>query len=297
MMKLRNFLPAVVLSIVFGSLNYLAVADTAVTGDGRVFANPTSNGDMKLRVNVGGTNNDSVLVQGSSGHVGVGTGVTTPSSYFVDNDDLVIVGTTNVGLSLITTSNTSKVGISFGDAAGTTEGSASNRGKLWYDMSTDIFNFVGVGGLYASPTLQINSTGIKLPAFTSGTATTLNGYEEWTGTSTASSGAITTTATLRATRVGRFVAVHVPATVGSCSASNQVSFGETLPLRFRPNAETDVMVPANNAAAQLDTPGMLDVSSAGGVTFYRVASTVTQFSAGSTCGLPNNATISYYTNN
>lgn len=57
-----------------GSL--VARGDTAVTGDGRVIENPTSNGDLKLRVNVGGTKTDVLTVKGSTGVVTVPLGTT-----------------------------------------------------------------------------------------------------------------------------------------------------------------------------------------------------------------------------
>lgn len=67
MLKTRLFLVAIVLATVFGSPNYRAFGDTATTGDGRVIENPTSNGDLKLRVNVGGVRTDAMTISGSTG--------------------------------------------------------------------------------------------------------------------------------------------------------------------------------------------------------------------------------------
>lgn len=44
-----------------------ARGDESRTGDGRVVENPTSNGDLKLRVNVGGTKQDALTILGASG--------------------------------------------------------------------------------------------------------------------------------------------------------------------------------------------------------------------------------------
>ena len=44
----------------------IANGDTAVTGDGRVIENPTSNGDLKLRVNVGGVRTDALTITGAT---------------------------------------------------------------------------------------------------------------------------------------------------------------------------------------------------------------------------------------
>lgn len=109
MMKFKTLLLAIVLSIVCGSSNYRALADTATTGDGRVIENPTSNGDLKLRVNVGGVKTDALTITGSTAKVNLLGGAvftgggSTLSNYCAGNFTVTF---TNGGTNGITTSLT-----------------------------------------------------------------------------------------------------------------------------------------------------------------------------------------------
>lgn len=72
-----NSIKRMVLGLILLTLCSIAHGDEARTGDGRVLENPTSNGDLKLRVNVGGTKRDPIIITGASGALTLGPTGTT----------------------------------------------------------------------------------------------------------------------------------------------------------------------------------------------------------------------------
>ncbi len=128
--------------------------------------------------------------------------------------------------------------------------------------------------------------------------TNLNVYEEYTGTGGASTGAITTAGTLKVTRIGRLVTVHVPLTEGTVgSATNSFSFGETLPSRFRPATEVEVLCLTKDAGVINTVPGGIFVGTSGVVSVYKTLTTSGNYTLSQTGGLSDNFSITYYTNN
>lgn len=79
MLRFKTFALAVVLSIVFGSSNYRALADSTTTSGARVIENPTQDGNLVMRINDGGVKTDAITVTGSSSAVSLGptTGVSS----------------------------------------------------------------------------------------------------------------------------------------------------------------------------------------------------------------------------
>lgn len=86
----------------------VAQADTITTGGARVLENPTSGGDLKFRINVGGTKFDALSLFGASGNVSVGNG------FFLTNysDSVTNVATTSVAT--FTRESTGTVATGFG---------------------------------------------------------------------------------------------------------------------------------------------------------------------------------------
>jgi hypothetical protein len=89
----------------------------------------------------------------SSGNVLVGT---TSSSYYKSN--FVVNSASSTGISIIDTSSTLAM-IAFGYTTGTTIGGGSNRGKFWYDLSNDSFNWNTAGTGSLTPNMRITSGG------------------------------------------------------------------------------------------------------------------------------------------
>lgn len=71
------------LALTAALFSFIARGDVAKTGDGRVIENPTSNGDLKMRVNIGGTRTDILSITGSTGAFSLG-----PSSGLTVSNEL-----------------------------------------------------------------------------------------------------------------------------------------------------------------------------------------------------------------
>lgn len=78
---MRKYLDLSIMTWLFLSVFFVmnANADTSTTGGSRVLENPTSNGNLILRVNVGGVKTDALTVTGATGKVAV-KGTTTNDS-------------------------------------------------------------------------------------------------------------------------------------------------------------------------------------------------------------------------
>ena len=123
-------------------INATTTAGVSVQGD--------NSGSLQLATNNGTT----ALTIDTSQNVGIGT--SSPSSYYKPN--VVINNSNSTGLSIIDTSTTLGM-IAFGFGSTGTLGGNSNRGKFWYDLANDSFNWntAGVGSL--TPQMRITSSG------------------------------------------------------------------------------------------------------------------------------------------
>ena len=97
----------------------------------------------------------------------VGIGTTSPSSYYKPN--VVINNSNSTGLSIIDTSSTLGM-IAFGFGSTGTLGGNSNRGKFWYDLAGDSFNWNTSGAGSLTPQMRIDSSGNLLVGSTSASA-------------------------------------------------------------------------------------------------------------------------------
>lgn len=115
MIRFRNIATFLVLFSLIGTLSR---ADTATTGDGRVIENPTSNGDLKMRVNVGGTKTDAIAITGSSGAVAIVPNASISATQF----NIGTSSTNNNGFDAMSI-NVANTGGSRADIVGTRGGS------------------------------------------------------------------------------------------------------------------------------------------------------------------------------
>jgi hypothetical protein len=90
----------------------------------------------------------------TSGNVGIGT--SSPSSYYKPN--LVVNSASSTGISIVDTSATLAM-IAFGSGSTGTLGGNSNRGKFWYDLAGDSFNWNTSGAGSLTPQMRIDSSG------------------------------------------------------------------------------------------------------------------------------------------
>jgi hypothetical protein len=121
----------------------------ATTSSGLVTSADNS-GSLQLATNNGTT----AVTIDTSQNVGIGT--SSPSSYYKPN--VVINNSNSTGLSIIDTSTTLGM-IAFGFGSNGTLGGNSNRGKFWYDLANDSFNWNIAGAGSLTPQMRINSSG------------------------------------------------------------------------------------------------------------------------------------------
>ncbi len=113
---------------------------------------------------------------------------------------------------------------------------------------TGVTTSTGTGNtvLSASPTLSgdvtlstgnlVIGTSGKGIDFTAAGSGTLTSYEDYTATSAACTGAITTAAVWKLSKVGNMVTLTLPAVTGTASTSPEINFGTAIPVKYRPAA-------------------------------------------------------------
>jgi hypothetical protein len=143
------------------------------------------------------------------------------------------------------------------------------------------------GALSATGLLDLSGAAagqIKFPATqnASADANTLDDYDQYTAASAACTGAITTAAVWKLTKVGNVVTLTLPVVVGTASAAGNITFGTSIPTKYRPVTDITVMCPVqnNNAASA----GMLRVTLTGVILLYPDLTNSTNFTAAHTAG-------------
>lgn len=233
----RYFPFAALLAIIF---SLTALGDTAVTGDGRVLENPTSNGDLKFRVNIGGVKTDVLSVTGSTGAIAVA------KNFSVTNGSVSSATTSSGGGANVFSVNETGASfgelISWGSARGTssfgstdanavqliTEG-ASNVG-LKIGTTTNVPTTLGANNTAA---IKINGTGkVELAAREDGTCgigSLCAGSFTATASNTTNLDSTPTCATSYYMRVGNVVNWGFQCTVDVTSTGVATGFHVTAP--------------------------------------------------------------------
>jgi hypothetical protein len=114
---------------------------------------------------------------------------------------------------------------------------------------------------------------IKFPATqnASADANTLDDYDQYTAASAACTGAITTAAVWKLTKVGNVVTLTLPAVEGTVSTSAEINFGTAIPTKYRP--ATSLVIGAaciKDNGASVAAIGTIGIGQTNGViTIYR----------------------------
>ena len=139
---------------------------------------------------------------------------------------------------------------------------------------------------------------IKFPATQNASSdpNTLDDYSEYTAASAACTGAITTAAVWKLTKVGNLVTLRLPAVLGVASTAVAIRFGTDLPAKYRPSSPVVLKYPCtiqdNNAL--LATAGCVYIDYNGVVQLFNtLQNTSTNFTSGSVCGLDNWVSVSW----
>ena len=155
------------------------------------------------------------------------------------------------------------------------------------------FNAYGIGLGSAIPS---SGTGITFPATQSAStdANTLDDYDEYTATSAACTGAITTAVVWKLTKVGNVVTLVLPATTGTASAATNIQFGTSLPAKYRPVANTAFLsAPITDNAAEIAVPGIVLILANGTIYIYKNGTFAANFTASATAGISYPTSVSW----
>lgn len=114
--------------------------------------------------------------------------------------------------------------------------------------------------------------------------------DQFAGTSTACTGAITTAAAWSLTKDGIVVTLKLPAIVGTATAAPSFTFGEVLPAKYRPSASLAFNCPVKDNNADQATPGMIIIDYlTGAITVYKDSTGTANFTNAASSGIGQGA--------
>lgn len=159
--------------------------------------------------------------------------------------------------------------------------------------ATGATNWATTGGYWRVK----KSSGGQAVGFGMATATQsglVSSYEAYTAPSAASTGAITTSAVWKLTKIGNLVTLTLPATTGTASAASNFAFGSVIPSRFRPTADlTSPVDVLDNGSRQAQVGMIFITASTGLILVYRSTTSSTNFTAAATAGINEAKSISW----
>ena len=118
-------------------------------------------------------------------------------------------------------------------------------------------------------------------------------FDDYTAASAACTGAITTAAVWKLTKVGKIVTLTLPITTGTASATTNFAFGTAIPSQYRPVQNTTFPCCVRDNAARAATPGMIYVGSGGTIQVFRSLDAATNFTAAADAGLQEAQSVSW----
>lgn len=110
--------------------------------------------------------------------------------------------------------------------------------------------------------------------------------DQFTGTATPCTGAITTSSAWKLTKDGIVVTLTLPSVVGTATAAPSFTFGEVLPAKYRPSASLVYNCAIRDNGANLATPGMILIDYlTGGISVYKDSTGTSNFTNAASSGL------------
>lgn len=139
---------------------------------------------------------------------------------------------------------------------------------------------------------------IKFPATqnVSANVNTLDDYDEYTAASAACTGAITTAAIWKLTKVGNVVTLTLPAVSGTASGTDtSFTFGTAIPAKYRPSADLAIASACitNNGATVTDNGVINIISASGAIKIYKDPSFGNVYLGAATAGLAYATSVSW----
>jgi hypothetical protein len=265
------------------------------------------------------TTTPAFTIAGTSGGIPYFSSASTwASSAALAAGSLVLGG--GAGITPATTATGTGVVTALGVNTGTAGAFVVNGGALGTPSSGTVTNLTGTASININGTVGATtpttgsfttmkaSTGAAVGGATPGAGglafpatavavadpNTLDDYEEYTAASAACTGAITTAAIWKATKVGNVVTLTLPATTGTASASPRFVFGVSLPAKFCPAANTAFLTAwVLDAGAAQTLPGLIYITTGGAISVGRDGTNSANFTAALTAGLITDTGISW----
>ena len=251
------------------------------------------------------------LVTDTAGNVGVGV---TPSVWYSSYKaiDLGVAGAVsfyNVNDGVDLSSNAyayAAGGWKYKDTYGASRYNQTNGIHKWFSAPSgtagDVITFTQVLAVEKDKSLALQGAtsqtgaGITFPATVSASTdvNTLDDYDEYTAASAACTGAITTAAVWKLTKVGNVVTLTLPAVIGTASANYYFTFGTVIPVKYRPSALVRWLIAAirDNNILQ-NTSGSIAVDSGDGTIYVQRDHAGTNFAAAANTGLNTPVAVSW----
>jgi hypothetical protein len=215
-----------------------------------------------------GVANDAGVFWGGGGSAGnnsgnIGTSTNVNLGFAVNDTRLMTLSSTTLAMTgAITASTTGKVGTT-----------------------------LGVGG--ATP--SASGAGITFPATVSASTdvNTLDDYDEYTAASAACTGAITTAAVWKLTKVGNVVTLTLPAVTGTATAVASFTFGTAIPAKYRAASSTQFICSVYDNGAAKTTPGVVFIDASGNIYVMANLNRTTAYTAAAAAGLEYITAVSW----
>ena len=136
---------------------------------------------------------------------------------------------------------------------------------------------------------QVGFPAVQVP---SADPNTLDDYDEYTAASTACSGAITTAVAWKLVKIGRVVTLTMPEVYGAGTAVSSITYGLTIPAKYRPIHNIAVPCLIYDNAATQNQNGYIFIRTTGVINIYKTP-LAANFTVTAQCGLLNAHSVSY----
>ena len=137
--------------------------------------------------------------------------------------------------------------------------------------------------------------GITFPATVSASTdvNTLDDYDEYTAASAACTGAITTAAVWKLTKVGNKVTLTLPAVTGTATAVASFTFGTAIPAKYRAASSTQFICSVYDNGAAKTTPGVVFIDASGNIYVMANLNRTTAYTSAAAAGLEYITAVSW----
>ena len=233
---------------------------------------------------------------------GLGIGTSSPTSFGAGYTILDVFNGTSGGF-LLSRSSTVTVQYGADGNAGGLIGTRTNHPVIFSANNAERARIPAAGGFQSKTTISVgdatpstSGAGITFPATQSAStnANTLDDYDEYTATSAACTGAITTAAIWKLTKVGNVVILTLPSVTGTASTATNFRFGTVIPSKYRPTAAIRACAIIADAGVIQSAVGFVLIdSTSGSIEVYKDLPGSGNFTAALTAGIFGSQTISW----